>query len=168
MPIPSMNELSERAEQVAHRLTERGETVAVAEGSAGGLVSAALLSVPGASAYYRGGVVVYTGAAHRAWIASVVEVPADLRGATEAFATHCAHGAVTALAATWGLGEAGAAGPPNRYGDPAGHTWCAVVGPTTRARRLLTGSDHRVENMVAFAVGTLELFLDVLDDPTGQ
>ena len=41
-------------------LTERGETVAVAEGSGGGLVSTALLAVPGASAYYLGGSVIYT------------------------------------------------------------------------------------------------------------
>lgn len=162
MPIDGLMDPARRA---ADLLVSRGETVAVAEGSAGGLVSAALLSVPGASAYYRGGVVVYTAAAHRAWIATAVEVPADLRGATETFATHVAEGAAAALGATWGLGEAGAAGPPNRYGDPSGHSWLAVAGPVVVTRRVLTGSDDRVANMVAFATAALELFVEVLADP---
>lgn len=156
------DELMVPARRVAERLTARGESVAVAEGSAGGLVSAALLAVPGASAYYRGGVIVYTAAAHRAWIAPAVEVPSGLRGATEEFATHVARGAAAALGATWGLGEAGAAGPPNPYGDPAGHSWLAVVGPVVSTRRLLTGLDDRAANMVAFAAAGLELFAEVL------
>lgn len=156
------------AQRAAELLTARGETIAVAEGSAGGLVSAALLSVPGASAYYRGGVVVYTGAAHRAWIAPAVEVPAGLRGASEAFATHVAEGAAAALGSTWGLGEAGAAGPPNRYGDPAGHSWLAVVGPRIATRRVLTGADDRTANMVTFAVAALELLAEVLTNPASD
>ena len=160
-PMP-IEELMEPARRAAEQLRSRGETVAVAEGSAGGLVSAALLAVPGASAYYRGGVVVYTGAAHRAWIAPSVEVPADLRGATEGFAGHVARGAAAALGATWGVGEAGAAGPPNRYGDPAGHCWVAVTGPRTATRQVLTGSDERATNMGAFAAAALELLVEVM------
>ena len=55
-----MSDLDEIAATVAARLIARKETVAVAESSAGGLVSAALLAVPGASAYFLGGAVVYT------------------------------------------------------------------------------------------------------------
>jgi nicotinamide-nucleotide amidase len=149
-------------------LVERGETVAVAEGSAGGLVSAALLAVPGASAYYLGGTVVYTAAALGGFLASAVARPAGLRGATEDFARYLSSAVSTCLGSTWGIGEAGAAGPPNRYGDPAGHSWLAVAGPTSSTRRVLTGLDDRQANMVAFAVAALTLLVDTLqgDAPT--
>ena len=160
MLTPTLNSLALRA---AHLLRARGETVALAEGSAGGLVSASLLSIAGASAYYLGGVVVYTAAAHRALIAGVVDVPAGMRGATEAFAQYIAESAQIRLGATWGIGEAGAAGPPNPYGDPAGHVWLAVTGPVIATRHVLTGSDVRVDNMIAFAEAALELFVDTLE-----
>jgi nicotinamide-nucleotide amidase len=146
------------AGRIGALLRERGETVAVAEGSAGGLVSAALLSVPGASAYYLGGAVIYTAAAYRAWMHGAVEAPPGMRGATEGFADHLARSAALRLGASWGLGEAGAAGPANPYGDPAGHCWVAVTGPVEATRHLLTGRDEREPNMVAFAVAALELF----------
>ena len=158
--LPS--ELTQPAERVGARLRDRGETVAVAEGSAGGLVSASLLSVPGASTYYVGGAVVYTLAASRAWMAGAVEVPAGMRGATEDFALYLARSTAVKLGTTWGIGEAGAAGPPNRYGDPAGHSWVAVAGPTEQTQHVLTGVDDRQENMVAFAVAALELLATVL------
>jgi PncC family amidohydrolase len=158
--LPS--ELTRPAERVGAKLRARGESVAVAEGSAGGLVSAALLSVPGASAYFVGGAVVYTLAASRAWMAGVVEVPEGMRGATEEFATYLARSAAAKLGTTWGIGEAGAAGPPNRYGDPAGHCWVALAGPSERTQHVLTGIDDRQSNMVAFAVAALELLDTVL------
>jgi nicotinamide-nucleotide amidase len=152
-------ELEDVAGRASRLLRERGETVAVAEGSAGGLVSAALLSVPGASAYFQGGVVVYTRAAYEAWIAGAVAEPGRLRGATEAFAVHLAKSAAVKLGTTWGVGEAGAAGPSNPYGDPAGHCWIAVHGPTSAAQHLLTGDEDRPRNMVAFATAALELLV---------
>jgi nicotinamide-nucleotide amidase len=158
--LPS--ELIEPAHRVAALLRARGDTVAVAEGSAGGLVSAALLSVPGASAYYLGGVVVYTAAAYRAWMKGAVEAPAGMRGATEGFAAHLAAAAAVRLGATWGVGEAGAAGPPNPYGDPAGHCWVAVAGPASSTRHLLTGVEGRDENMVLFAAAALELLAETV------
>ncbi|TVR26044.1 MAG: CinA family protein [Ilumatobacter sp.] len=161
--IPSI--LTDPARRVAAELTRRGESVAVAEGSAGGLISAALLSVPGASAYYLGGVVVYTADAHRAWVAGAVEVPPGLRGATEDFAVYVARSAAVKLGATWAVGEAGAAGPPNPYGDPSGHAWVAVTGPVAASRHVLTGVDDREQNMVAFAAAALELFVEVLEAP---
>lgn len=155
-------ELTDPAQRIAAILRERGDTVAVAEGSAGGLISAALLSVPGASAYYLGGVVIYTATANRAWMAGAIETPPGMRGATEVFATYLARSAAARLGATWGIGEAGAAGPPNPYGDPAGHSWVAVAGPATVTRNILTGLDDRAANMVAFAAAALELFAVVL------
>lgn len=155
-------DLLDPARRIAALLRERGETVAVAEGSAGGLVSAALLAIPGASAYYLGGTVIYTPRAYRAWVAGAVEAPEGMRGATEAFATHLAESTVVRLGSTWGLAEAGAAGPPNPYGDPAGHCWVAVAGPRSSSRHVLTGIDDREPNMVAFAVAALALFEETI------
>jgi nicotinamide mononucleotide (NMN) deamidase PncC len=87
-----------------------------------------------------------------------VEAPEGMRGATEAFADHLARSAAQRLGATWGLGEAGATGPANPYGDPAGHCWTAVAGPVDATHHLLTSIDDREANMVAFAAGALDLF----------
>ena len=156
------SEITALSQRVGGLLRDRNETVAVAEGSAGGLISAALLSIPGASAYFIGGTVIYTASASRAWMAGEVEVPPGMRGATEEFAAWLAASVRRKVGATWGLGEAGAAGPANPYGDPAGHSWLAVDGPSSATRNLLTGVDDRPENMVAFAVASLELFAEVL------
>ena len=125
-----MTPLAALAGPVAALLVERKQTVAVAESSAGGLVSAALLAVPGASAYYLGGSVVYTQAARR----EVLRVPDDavrgVRSSTEAYALVKARAVRAQLGATWGLAETGAAGPTgNRYGDAPGHACLAVAGP---------------------------------------
>lgn len=153
-----------QAERVASLLERRGETVGVAEGSCGGLVSAALLAVPGASAYFVGGAVIYTFAAKAALLGDVIETPPGLRGATEEFARYLAEAIRVRLGTTWGIGEGGAAGPANRYGDPAGHAWLAVSGPVSQTLHLLTGSDDRGANMQAFAAAALELLATVLDE----
>lgn len=156
--------------RVGATLKARGETVGVAEGSCGGLVSAALLAVPGASAYYRGGAVIYTGAAVKAFMeASGIERPQPPRGACEPFAAYLAHAVSVQLRTTWGVGEGGATGPEgNPYGDPPGHCWMAVFGPTTATRHLLTGDDDRLRNMTAFATAALTLLDEALgSSPTG-
>lgn len=152
------NQLDSVAERTASLLKVHAATVAVAEGSCGGLISASLLAVPGASAYYTGGCIIYTMAASQAFLAGTIPTPAGLRGATEEFALYLARSASTKLGATWGIGEGGAAGPTgNRYGDPAGHAWVAVAGPAEATSHVLTGSSDRQDNMVAFAVAALGL-----------
>ena len=132
-----MNELTTMASALGALLKERKETVAVAESSAGGLISAALLAVPGASAYFLGGGVIYTQAARRAL-----------------------------LGATWGLAETGASGPTgNRYGDAPGHACIAVAGPVERAITLETRHGDREKNMWAFATAALELLETSLRTP---
>ena len=144
-------------------LKERGQTVAVAESSAGGVIAAALLAVPGASAYFKGGGVVYTGASKQILTAVPAEAMAEARAATETHALHLARAARLRLGADWGLGETGAAGPSgNRYGDPPGHTCIAVSGPLEKALTLATGSDRREENMWAFASAALDLLAECL------
>ncbi len=146
-------------------LRDRGETVAVAEGSCGGLVSAALLAVPGASAYYRGGGLIYSGAAVRGLLStSGVELPDPVRGASEPFVTYLAAAIRASCRADWGVGEGGATGPdPNPYGDPAGHCWLGVDGPAPATRHLLTGDDDRLANMAAFASAALALLAERLE-----
>ena len=144
-------------------LKERGQTVAVAESSAGGVISAALLAVPGASAYFKGGGVVYTGASKQTLVAVPDEAMEEARAATEPHAIHLARAARNRLGSDWGIGETGAAGPiGNRYGDQPGHTCIAVSGPVEKAITLATGSDRREENMWAFASAALDLLAECL------
>lgn len=153
-----MPDLSPMAAALGALLKARRETVAVAESSAGGLISAALLTVPGASAYFLGGAVVYTQAARRA----LLQVPDDavrgIRSSTEAYALVKARRAREALGTTWGLAETGASGPTgNRYGDAPGHACIAVAGPVERAITVETGHGDREANMWAFARAALDL-----------
>jgi PncC family amidohydrolase len=153
------------AETVARRLIARHETIAVAESSTGGLIAAALLAVPGASAYFLGGAVVYTKSARAALLGIGDADMAALRPATEAYALLLARRMSERHGAIWGLGETGATGPTgNRYGDPAGHTCIAVVGPAERAVTLRTGSADRPSNMEAFAKRALELLIEAIPE----
>jgi nicotinamide-nucleotide amidase len=158
-----MDDLMPLAEKIAARLIQRKETIGVAEGSAGGLISAALLAVPGASAYFVGGAVVYTGAARGAFTGiSLDEMKAmGIRPASEPYAALLAQRVRERLNTTWALAEAGAAGPSgNRYGDPAGHTCMAVAGPAARTSTLRTGNGDRRVNMRAFAAAALQLLAE--------
>jgi len=150
--------LASLAATVAARLMERRESVAVSESSTGGLISAALLSIPGASAYFLGGGVIYTQAARRGLLAIPDDAVRGIRSSTEAAALLNARTIRERLGATWGLAETGAAGPTgNRYGDAAGHSCFAVAGPIERARTLETGRSDREANMWAFTRAALEL-----------
>jgi nicotinamide-nucleotide amidase len=158
-----MKALLPLAETIAQRLIARRETIAVAESSTGGLIAAALLAVPGASAYFLGGAVVYTKTARAALLAIGDAEMKDLRAATETYALLIAERMCERHGAVWGLGETGATGPTgNRYGDPAGHTCIAVSGPAERAITLRTGSAERMANMEAFAKRALELLVEVI------
>lgn len=126
-------------------------------------MSTALLAVPGASAYFVGGSVIYTKGALDGLLTGKVERPDRLRGASEPWVLHLARSARAHMNTTWGLGEGGATGPSgNPYGDPAGHAWVGVAGPTEASRHILTGKSDRASNMVAFAIAGLELFAETL------
>ena len=158
-----MTTLASLAEKVAARLIERKETIAIAESSTGGLISAALLAVPGASAYFVGGAVVYTKASRAALMDITDADMTGLRPSTEPYALLLARRARQKIAATWALSETGATGPSgNRYGDAAGHTCVAVAGPLEKATTLETGSADRQANMDAFAKRALGLLVEVL------
>lgn len=158
-----MKTLLPLAEKIAASLIARRQTIAIAESSTGGLVAATLLAVPGASAYFLGGAVVYTKSARAALLGIGDAQMQGLRPATEDYSLLIARLVRERHGATWGFGETGATGPSgNRYGDPAGHTCLAVAGPTERAVILRTGNANRLANMDAFAKRSLELLVEVI------
>ena len=159
-----MDSLLPAAHRIGALLKARNETVCIAEGSAGGLISAALLAVPGASAYFLGGAVVYTRVARRALLGLPDEAFAGVRASTEPYARLLAGAARQKFDATWAVGESGATGPTgNRYGDAAGHACIAVIGLTSEggateaSLTLETASADREANMRAFAAAALDL-----------
>ncbi|HYL59250.1 MAG TPA: CinA family protein [Candidatus Acidoferrales bacterium] len=158
-----MDNLIPIAAKIGAMLKDRRETVAIAESSTGGLVSAALLSVPGASAYFIGGSVVYTVKARRAMLDVPDAAFANIKSVTEEGALILARAAKQRLGVTWSVSEIGASGPTgNRYGDPAGHSCIAVAGPRERSLTVETGSADRITNMRTFAAAALNLLLQSL------
>ena len=159
-----MQDLVPIAEQIAARLIARRQTIAVAESSTGGLISAALLAVPGASAYFLGSAVVYTRDARRI----LMDIPDDamkgIRSASEPYAKLLANQIRNRFSCDWGVSETGATGPTgNRYGDAAGHSCMAVAGATApSAMTLETGSADRLANMHVFASTALNFVLQNL------
>lgn len=162
-----MDELLALGAEVGAMLKERGDRVAVAESSAGGLISAALLAVPGASTYYRGGAVIYNRTSIRELTGLDIKalMKTGIRSSSEPFAACLAEAVKTNMRGEWGLAETGAAGPAgNGYGDDAGHSCCAVAGAGTETvkRTLETGDSDRAVNMVRFAIAALTLFREQL------
>ena len=146
------------AAQIAALLMKRKETLAVVESSAGGLINAALVAVPGASAFYLGGCIVYTEASRSALLSVTRDEMKGIRSASEPYARLAARRVREKLGATWGVSESGASGPTgNRYGDAAGHACLAVSGPAENVITLETGSADRAQNMRVFATRALEL-----------
>ena len=158
-------EQRELAEAIAARLIERGETAGVAESTTGGLISAALLSVSGASRYYSGGGVLYTLNSRVAMAGVPADEYANYRGTTPELLSSLAERLRERLGATWCIGESGLAGPTgSRFGAPPGRTMIAVVGPVKRAEVFDTGIADREVNMVAFTTLALRFFLDAVGD----
>jgi nicotinamide-nucleotide amidase len=162
-----MHTLLPLAHQVADLLVQRRETVAVAESSAGGMIAASLLAVPGASAYFLGGAVVYTARARRLLMAIDDSEMVGLRSSSEPYAALLARRSRDRFGSTWGLAETGASGPSgNRYGDEAGHSCIALAGPgpdgAAQAFTLETGHSDRENNMRAFTYAALKALYDAL------
>lgn len=162
-----MNGLFDQASHLGALLKQRKETIAIAESSSGGLISAALLSVAGASSYFLGGGVIYTRDARR----ELLGLPEDIvsmPGANEDYARIAAKAIHDKFGCTWGLCETGATGPSgNRYGNPPGHVAIAVMGPVERSMTLETGNDDRQANMWAFAGAALSFLEETLKNSTG-
>jgi nicotinamide-nucleotide amidase len=155
-----MKDLVSIAEKISAVLTERRQTIAIAESSTGGLISAALLAVPGASAYFLGGAVVYTRQSRRVLL-DIPDAALDgVRPSTQPYALMMARTAQQRFSSTWALAETGATGPTgNRYGDAPGHSCIAIAGSTEQAMTLETGKPDRLDNMHAFTAAALDFLL---------
>ncbi len=153
-----MAALFDAAHGVAAALIARRQTLAVSESSTGGLISAALLAVPGASAFYLGGGIVYTPRArHRLLGLGRADVH-GIKSASEPYAALAARTVRERFDVTWGLAESGASGPNgNPYGDAAGHCCLGLDGPRNAVQTLETGHGDRFVNMIAFAEAALAL-----------
>ncbi len=158
-----MKELVSVAEKISAVLTARKQTIAIAESSTGGLISAVLLAVPGASAYFLGGAVVYTRQSRRVLL-DIPDAALDgMRPSTEPYALMMARTARERFSSTWALAETGATGPTgNRYGDAPGHSCIAIAGSTEQAMTLETGKADRFDNMNAFTAAALDFLLQTV------
>ena len=151
-------DLTDLAATLGERFMRTKQTISVAESSSGGLISAALLSVPGASAFYLGGGVIYTARSRHRLLGLGREAVAGMRSASEPYALLLARSIRDQLETTWGLAETGAAGPSgNPYGDAPGHSCLAVAGPVELTLTLETASGDRAANMIRFAQAALAL-----------
>jgi len=158
-----MTSLSTLTDPLAAILKRRNETIGVAESSTGGLISASLLAVPGASAYFLGGTVIYTNRARNKLLGIEKNLLAQQQPMTEAYVTLCAQTIKEQLNTTWGLAELGATGPAaTPYGHAPGLCVLAVVGPIDLVRRIETHSDDREMNMRVFTAGAFELLNEAL------
>jgi nicotinamide-nucleotide amidase len=154
---------SESIKEISHALKARGETIAVAESTTGGLISARLLSMPGASAYFIGGTIIYTGISRKVFLDASAEKLHGVKPLSEEMAKFFAKQVREKLAATWGIAELGIAGPAGSiYGYEAGNSVIAVSGPIEAVVRVNTGHNDRIENMEEFADRACQLLRDVI------
>ncbi len=153
-----MKDLTTMGQTVGVLLKERKHTISIAESSAGGLISAVLVDVPGASAFFLGGSVIYTLEARRLLLNLKDEEFTGVRASTEEYALRMARAVRQLFGTTWGLSETGATGPTgNRYGDAAGHACVAVAGPVERVLTIETRHSGREANMWMFTATAIEL-----------
>ncbi len=154
-----LQDLLPQAERIAAKLKSRNETISIAKSSTAGMISAALLAIAGASAYFMGGAVVYTRQSRSALLAVTDQELTGITPSTEPYALLFARKIRGKLATSWSLGETGTAGPTgSRYGHAAGHSCIAVIGPNgERSLTVETGNADRLDNMRAFSIAALDL-----------
>ena len=153
-----MKELSKLCEPIADRLKANKQTISVSESSTGGLISAALLSIPGASAYYKGGSVIYTLASRKIFLNLSKQDVEGLEPMTESMALRFAEKTKEVLDSDWAIAELGIAGPTGSpYGVDPGTSVVAISGPSDNFVRIETGNTDRESNMMDFTKSALQL-----------
>lgn len=153
----------DRAERVGQLLIARGWRISIAESTAGGLISAALLKIPGASRYFERGIVAYTKAAKL----DTLGMPASLytaQGSVHRDAVHAmAEGVRRLSGAQVGVGESGVAGPSaGGSGLSLGTVWAAVVTPEGAVQRELHLPGNREQVMEGIVARVLEMLEEAL------
>jgi nicotinamide-nucleotide amidase len=158
-----IDQLAPLAAQAAAILKERRQTIAVADGATGGLISAGLLTVPGATSFYLGGGVIYSFKGRDILLDLDESELAGMKSVTEPYALLQARAIRDRFGGDWGIAESGSAGPTHPFGVPAGRSCVAVVGPgVSVARSIDTGNENRIANMEAFALAALALLNEAL------
>ena len=153
-----MKELSKLCEPIADRLKANKQTISVSESSTGGLISAALLSISGASAYYKGGSVIYTLASRKIFLNLSKQDVEGLEPMTESMALRFAEKTKEVLDSDWAIAELGIAGPTGSpYGVDPGTSVVAISGPSDNFVRIETGNTDRESNMMDFTKSALQL-----------
>ena len=159
--------LTHMAEEVAELLRRRGDTIVVAETSTGGLISSALLAVPSASAYYKGGSVLYTYESRKKLLGIKGQDVKGLAPMSEAMVMAFAHKAQAQFASTWAIAELGIAGPTGVVYGEAGSSVIGIAGPNPVSALLNTGSSERADNMWRFTGHALSLLCKALSEDSG-
>ncbi|MAV67327.1 MAG: damage-inducible protein [Gammaproteobacteria bacterium] len=162
-----MMTLTHMAEEVAELLRRRGDTIVVAETSTGGLISSALLAVPGASAYYKGGSVLYTYESRKKLLGIKGQDVEGLAPMSEAMVMAFAQKAQAQFASTWAIAELGIAGPTGVVYGEAGSNVIGIAGPNPVSALLNTGSSEREDNMWRFTGHALSLLCKALCEDSG-
>lgn len=154
-------EHDELAAEVGELLVSRGERVAVSETTAGGLISARMLSVPGASRWYDGGVVPYTGAHRWPQLGLDVAIAREHGAVSRQWVAATAEGLRRAMGTAWAVAESGIAGPQGsrRSPKPVGSVVIACAGPGGTMTQELVLEGTRAEVMVQISQRALELLL---------
>ena len=162
-----LEEFNTIAARIAELLRARGEKIAVADGATGGLISASLLTVPGALSFYVGGGVVYSKASRDALYGLDESVFEGMKSATEDYAALQARAIRDNFHADWGIAESGAAGSSKHpMGVASGRSCVGIAGPNgievTQVTE--TQSDDRIANMQAFTRRALEFLESTLTE----
>jgi len=143
-------------------LTERKETLAVAESLTGGLVAASLTDVPGSSHVFLGGVVTYATQSK----VSILGIDAPLIDRHGVFSREVAEAMAVAVRerfdSTWAVATTGVAGPGPHQGIGAGEVWIAVSGPQSASEHLSLGDLGRSQVRGGAVTGALALLSRIL------
>jgi len=157
-----LSETRRAAAEAVHRLVDRRETLATAESLTGGLVAATVVEIPGVSAVFRGGLVVYA-TDLKAALAGVPEGLLAERGPVDAdVAAALAAGARARCGADWGVATTGVAGPDPQDGKPVGLVYIAVCGPGHSAVRELKLDGNRDAVRTESVTRVLQLLSETL------
>ena len=142
-------------------LTQRGETICVAESLTGGGLAEALSSLPGSSQIFRGSVTAYQVEIKNSVLKVPLELISEMGAVSEEVAVSMAAGVKDLLGSTWSISTTGVAGPGPVDGVPAGTVWVAIEGPISQTLQLeLSGTREIVRN--ATIAGAIAAFARIL------
>ncbi len=142
-------------------LTQRGETICVAESLTGGGLAEALSSLPGSSQIFRGSVTAYQVEIKNSVLRVPLELISEMGTVSEEVAVSMAAGVKDLLGSTWSISTTGVAGPGPVDGVPAGTVWVAIEGPISQTLQLeLSGTREIVRN--ATIAGAIAAFARIL------